>query len=229
MGRDRPTPSTRARHVLFDNGVAALVFGVVCLLLPFFLGGLPASRALGQALRIPAYVGLALGALLLGLHALARRNPRAIRREWSAAVFDDMGPRGFDAFCEQLFAQAGFATRAQPRVNDGALDIWLSSKHAQGPVAIVRCRHSATPVDVNAVRDFHAVMSAQGVKRGTYATSSTFREEAARFAKERGINPLGRDRLLRVIATRTPEQQQELLATACDENAATAPCIRTSP
>jgi restriction system protein len=229
MARDRPTTSTGARHVLFDNGVAALVFGVVCLLLPLFLGGSPASRALGQALRIPAYVGLALGPLLLGLHALARRNPRMIRREWSAAVFADIGPRGFDAFCEQLFAQAGFATRTQPRVDDDALDIWLSSKHAQGPVAIVRCRHCATPIDVNAVSEFHAVMTAQGLKRGTYATSSTFREEAARFAREHGINPLDRDRLLRVIATRTPQQQQDLLAAACDEQAATAPCIRTSP
>jgi restriction system protein len=229
MRADKSTTSARTRHVLFDNALAAIVFGVVCLLLPLFLGGSPASRAVGQALRIPACVGLALGALLLGLHALARRNPPANRREWSASVFDAIEPRGFDAFCERLFAQAGFEPRAQPPGNDGSVDFWLSSRHALGPVAIVRCRHSTAPIEVREVRDFQGVMASQGLKRGSYATTSTFGEHAAQFAKEHGINALDRRRLLAVIAKRTPQQQQELLAIAFEPTTATAPCTRTSP
>lgn len=139
------------------------------------------------------------------------------RREltWSQKVFDDIEWRRFEAVCEKLFGQAGFETRTQSHGADGGVDIWLHSKHAQGPAAVVQCKHwSGRQVGVKEVREFLGVMTAHGLKRGTYATTSTFTAEAAKFAKENGINALDGARLLALVGKRTPEQQLELLQIA---------------
>lgn len=139
------------------------------------------------------------------------------RRElaWSQKVFDDIEWRRFEAVCEKLFGQAGFETRTQSHGADGGVDIWLHSKHAQGPAAVVQCKHwSGRQVGVKEVREFLGVMTAHGLKRGTYATTSTFTSDAAKFARENGINALDGARLLALIGKRSPEQQLELLEVA---------------
>ena len=60
---------------------------------------------------------------------------------WSAAVFEAIEWRRFEAVCEGLFAQAGFQTRAQSHGADGGVDIWLYSQHAPWPVSVVQCKH----------------------------------------------------------------------------------------
>jgi hypothetical protein len=52
------------------------------------------------------------------------------------------------------------------------------------------------------------------LKRGTYATTSTYTPDAQQFAKDNGINALDGAGLLALIAKRMPNQQQELLAVA---------------
>jgi len=135
--------------------------------------------------------------------------------QWSAQVFEDIEWRRFEAVCERLFAQAGFETRAQSHGADGGVDIWLHSKNATGPAAIVQCKHwNGRQVGVKEMREFFGVMASHQLKRGTYATTSTFTADAARFARDNGINALDADRLLALIASRTPEQQLELLEIA---------------
>lgn len=139
------------------------------------------------------------------------------RREiaWGQKVFDDIEWRRFEAVCEKLFGQAGFETRTQSHGADGGVDIWLHSKHAQGPAAVVQCKHwSGRQVGVKEVREFLGVMTAHGLKRGTYATTSTFTADAAKFARENGINALDGARLLALVGKRSPEQQLELLQIA---------------
>lgn len=143
---------------------------------------------------------------------ISERTPRL---QWTGRVFDDIEWRRFEAVCEKLFGQAGFDTRSQSHGADGGVDIWLHSRHAAGPVAVVQCKHwSGKPVGVKEMREFFGVMASHKLKRGTYAATSTFTPDAAQFAKEHGINALDGDRLLALIATRTPEQQLDLLKTA---------------
>ena len=95
------------------------------------------------------------------------------------------------------------------------MDIWLHSRHSQGPAAVVQCKHwVGKQVGVKEMREFFGVMASHQLKRGTYATSSTFTDDALRFAKDNGISALDGAGLLALIAKRTPEQQQALLATA---------------
>lgn len=137
---------------------------------------------------------------------------------WSPEVFAAIEWRRFEAVVEQLFAQAGFETRAQSHGADGGVDVWLHSRHAGGaPVGVVQCKHwQDKAVPVSAMREFFGVMASHGLKRGTYATTSRFTADALTFARANGINAQDGDGLLALIAARTPEQQAALLATAFD-------------
>lgn len=134
---------------------------------------------------------------------------------WSPAVFAAIEWRRFEAVCEALFAQAGFQTRSQSHGADGGVDIWLHSANAPGPVSVVQCKHwQGKPVGVKEMREFFGVMSSHQLKRGTYATTSTYTADAQQFAKTNAIHTLDGPALLALIAKRTPEQQRALLAVA---------------
>jgi restriction system protein len=145
--------------------------------------------------------------------------------EWSPAVFKAIEWRRFEAVCEVLFSQAGFEARTQSHGPDGGVDVWLHSKHAQGPALVVQCKHwRSKPVGVKEVREFFGVMASHQLKRGTYATTSTFTSDAVDFAKRNGIHLLDGKGLLKLIAQRTPEQQQVLLAVAFEGDYARPTC-----
>ncbi len=138
--------------------------------------------------------------------------------EWAPEVFDAIEWRRFEAVCERLFSQAGFETKAQSHGADGGIDIWLHSKnHPEGPVSVVQCkRWSSKPVKVAEVRALLGSMTDKKVKRGIFATTSTFTLDAAEFAKANGIQLLDRAGLLALISRRSPEQQRDLLAVATE-------------
>ncbi|MDO4725487.1 MAG: restriction endonuclease [Comamonadaceae bacterium] len=135
---------------------------------------------------------------------------------WSPEVFAAIEWRRFEAVVQALFAQAGFEARSQSHGADGGVDIWLHSRHAGGAlVSVVQCKHwQGRPVPVSAMREFFGVMASHGLKRGTYATSSRFTADALAFARAHGINAQDGAGLLKLIASRTPEQQTALLAVA---------------
>ncbi len=142
-------------------------------------------------------------------------DTREPARSWSPAVFTAIEWRRFEAVCETLFAQAGFETKSQSHGADGGVDIWLHSRNAMGPVAVVQCKHwLGKAVGVKELREFFGVMTSNKLKRGTYATTSTYTADATQFAKDNGINALDGKALLGLIANRTPEQQQALLDVA---------------
>ena len=145
--------------------------------------------------------------------------------DWSPAVFKAIEWRRFEAVCEALFAQAGFEARTQSHGPDGGVDVWLYSKHAEGPALVVQCKHwSSRPVGVKEMREFFGVMASNQLKRGTYATTSTFTPDAADFARQNGIHLLDGKGLLALIEKRTPEQQQALLAVAFEGDYARPTC-----
>lgn len=149
------------------------------------------------------------------------RSPSSSRvtpTSWSPAVFDVIEWRRFEALVEALFAQAGFETKSQSHGADEGIDIWLYSRNNPGaPVSVVQCKHwQGKRVGVDKVRELRGVMAAKNVTRGQFATTSTFTDDAVAFAKANGINLLDVQGLLGLIAKRTEEQQQALLAVALE-------------
>ncbi|MDL5032541.1 restriction endonuclease [Pelomonas sp. APW6] len=148
----------------------------------------------------------------------AAAEPEGRPDRWSPAVFDMIEWRRFEAVVEALFKQAGFETKSQSHGADGGVDIWLYSRNQPGaPVSLVQCKHwQGKKVGVDKIRELRGVMAAQNVKRGQFATTSTFTADAMAFASENGVNLLSVDKLLQLIASRTPEQQAELLTVALE-------------
>ena len=152
----------------------------------------------------------------IGLLAATPEQTSTISTErsvsWNKQVFEDIEWRRFEAVCERLFAQNGFKTKSQSHGADGGVDVWMYSAHAEGPVSIAQCKHfRSKEVDVKLIREFFGIMSSHKLQRGTFVTTSTFTADAQKFANENGINALDGDKLLKLIASRTAEQQKELL------------------
>jgi restriction system protein len=146
---------------------------------------------------------------------IQHRGQRPPATQWSARVFDDIEWRRFEELCASLFAQAGFEARSQSHGADGGVDIWLHSKHSEGPAAVVQCKHwLGKSVGVKELREFYGVMASHKLQRGTFATTSTYTPDARQFAKDNGINALDGQGLLALISTRTKQQQDALLKIA---------------
>lgn len=137
---------------------------------------------------------------------------------WSQAVFDVIEWRRFEAVVEKLFQQAGFETRSQSHGADEGVDVWLYSRNQPGePVSLVQCKHwHGKRVGVDKIRELRGVMAARNVKRGQFATTSTFTSDASAFARENDVNLLDVEKLLTLIAKRTTDQQSALLAVALE-------------
>jgi len=135
---------------------------------------------------------------------------------WSREVFRIIEWRRFEAVVEALFQQAGFETKAQAHGADQGVDVWLYSKHQPGtPVSIVQCKHwQGKQVGVDKIRELRGVMAAHNVRRGQFATTSTFSAAAVEFAARNSINLLDVSGLLALIGKRTLDEQAHLLAVA---------------
>ncbi|MDR6539470.1 restriction system protein [Variovorax soli] len=159
---------------------------------------------------------------------IAKRSPEGVRiaedvgpqrpTSWSAAVFDAIEWRRFEALVETLFQQVGFHTRSQTHGADGGVDIWLSSPaQPEVPLSLIQCKHwYGKKVGVDKIREFRGAMASFKVPRGQYATTSTFTPDAVSFARENGIHLLDGEQLLALIDKRLPDQQQALLEVALE-------------
>ncbi len=146
---------------------------------------------------------------------------------WSAAVFDVIEWRRFEAVVEALFRQAGFETRSQSHGADQGVDVWLYS-NARPDVAIglIQCKHwLGKRVGVDKIRELRGVMAAMKVERGLFATTSTFTDDAVAFAKDNDIDLLDVNRLIAMIARRPPEDQQKLLDVALEGDYGRPTCV----
>lgn len=161
----------------------------------------------------------------------ARPSPAMHERQapqaWSSAVFDVIEWRRFEAFVEALFEQAGFETKSQSHGADEGVDIWLYSRNQPGePVSLVQCKHwTGRRVGVDKIRELRGVMAARNVRRGQFATTSTFTLDAIAFARDNGINLLDARGLLALVEKRTPEQQRALLEVALEGDYARPTCV----
>jgi restriction system protein len=188
-------PAVGADRERLPRAIAARLKSAGC------IAELPASTAVTAAANQP--------------HVVARQSPPDC---WSREVFELIEWRRFEAVVEALFAQAGFETRSQAHGADGGVDIWLYSvHHADGdaPVSVVQCKQwMRHKVGVKEVRELRGVMAQHGIARGQFVTTSDFTADAREFAEGNGIGLHDVDGLLRLIATRDPTQQEELLRVA---------------
>jgi hypothetical protein len=144
----------------------------------------------------------------IGREEKRQRQPSAA---WNHRVLEEIGASRFQAMCEQLFAQGGFQSRAEPLGGEAGVVLSLQSRNSPVLAGLVQCRHARKAVGIHDLNEFFGLMAERKQKRGVFVTNATFTPEAQKFAREHGINAMDRDRLLELIAKRTPSQQQQLL------------------
>jgi restriction system protein len=223
----RASPLGKAAPAILPFGLIVLVVGAFLL----FMG--PQRRAgRARALAHPEYVPTLLTRLdvpeedvVAAQFERASEEAKATWRRrpsrpssWGPGVFRVIEWRRFEAIVELLFQQAGMETRSQSHGADGGVDIWLYSRQQPAiAVGLVHCKHWVSKsVGVEKIRELRGVMAARRVGRGIFATTSTFTADAAQFGRDNRIDLLDVDRLLSLIARRTPEQQRELLDVALE-------------
>jgi len=223
------SPVSQALASLRPIGLLMVVAGVALLLLGKKLGqpAAPAEMAPNKKPATPAARSVAAPAAQVPQPVAPADAPTAPQLtnsgtaperplQWGKGVFDVIEWRRFEAVVERLFQQAGFETKSQSHGADEGVDVWLYSRSQPGePVSLVQCKHwQGKRVGVDKIRELRGVMAARNVKRGQFATTSTFTPDAITFARENGVNLLDVDGLLGLIGKRTPEEQAELLNVA---------------
>jgi restriction system protein len=234
-----------------NAGITAFVLGLLFLIAPIFAKNSKVLKPLADNLASSlSWVFILLGIGLIGVYTLLKPKDKSekdnsatpntkpsfltslteklnikLERQWSKQVFADIEWRRFEAVCEGFFTQSGLKTKSQSHGADGGVDIWMYSAHAEGPVSIAQCKHWRNEVvTVKEIREFYGVMSSHKLQRGTFVTTSTYTADAQKFANENGINALDGDKLLKLIASRTAEQQKELLDIAYEGEYAVPTC-----
>jgi len=205
-----------------------LAIGALLALVPHLLS----DTAAGRALQLLAPLGwglVVISVCLLWWQRLAAKAaakasappspvPAKTHDRWTRDLFAQIEWRRFEAVIETLFSQAGFETRSQSHGADGGVDIWLHPRSSPAtPVSIVQCKHWAGKrVGVDKVRELKGVMAAHAIRRGQFATTSSFTPDAAEFARDNGIHLLDIDAILQLIEKRSEPEQQALLAVATE-------------
>jgi restriction system protein len=177
----------------------------------------------------PTQKGIAPGADLYelwkapALGAGAAVAPRPDR--WSLDLLRAIDWKRFEEVCAEYFRLCGFHATTQSSGTDGGIDVKLYAPNDQSKIVnIVQCKQWSKPVGPKALREFLGVLTAGKLPRGVFVTSSTFNDEATRFAAENQIHLLDGRRFLNKIMERPPADQTRLLTVATEGDYLTPSC-----
>lgn len=135
--------------------------------------------------------------LLVGSAALTSiRGRNLVAEARSVEDLHAISWREFEELVAHHFRDLGWTAAQTQREADGGADIILTRK---GERALVQCKRWRLDVDVDQVRAFYGVMTAEKIHKGYFVTTSDFTDEAERFAKSVGIETVRGTRLLRSL------------------------------
>jgi restriction system protein len=149
--------------------------------------------------------------------------PRA--DQWSPELLRMIDWKRFEEVCAEYFRLCGFHATTQSSGPDGGIDVRLYAPNEHSKIVnIVQCKQWRKPVGPKAMREFLGVMTANKLSRGLFVASSTFNEEATRFAAENRIDLIDGRRFLEKILERPPAEQAQLLKVATEGDYLTPSC-----
>lgn len=142
---------------------------------------------------------------------LSSRIPADLDRSGNVGVLlDNIEWRRFEALVERLFQLNGFTTTSQSHGSDGGVDIKLYlDTHYNDLVGVVQCKHwGRRVVGVELLRALRGSMAAFAASKGYFVSSSTFSDDALKFAACNGITVVDRSRLIaRIIALPSADRE----------------------
>lgn len=147
--------------------------------------------------------------------------------EWSLKLIRDIEWKCFEDICLACFQEIGMRAHATGLGADGGVDIMLYNEHDPNKiVSVVQCKAwSHKPVSVHKIRELLGVMTDVGCSEGVFITTSSYTNNAKKFAERNNIDLLAPSRLLKLIQSLPNEKQAMLLekATAGDYKTPSCP------
>jgi restriction system protein len=144
---------------------------------------------------------------------------------WTVEALRELEWKRFELVCARYYELAGFRTRTLRCGPDGGIDIRLFRADPAQPLAIVQCKAwNSGRVGVAPVRELLGVMASEKIGRGIFATTSTFTEDARRFADANPIQLLDGPGLIDRIGGLPDAARLSLLRFAFDGDYATPTC-----
>jgi len=144
---------------------------------------------------------------------------------WSIEPLRMIDWKRFEEVCAEYFRLCGFHATTQSHGPDGGVDIKLYALiDTTRIVSIVQCKRWNKMIGPKHLRELLGVMTATKVTRGVFVTSSTFNDEATRFASENRIHLLDGREFLKGILGRSVADQNRLLEVATEGDYLTPSC-----
>lgn len=144
---------------------------------------------------------------------------------WTVGALRELEWKRFELVCARYYELAGFRTQVLRCGPDGGIDIRLFRADQAKPLAIVQCKAwNSGRVGVAPVRELLGVMTSEKIGRGIFATTSTFTEDARRFADANPIQLLDGPGLIDRIGGLPDAARHSLLCFAFEGDYATPTC-----
>ena len=158
----------------------------------------------------------------------ARAEPTTVSGKptaWSLDLLQSLDWKRFEEVVAAYFRESNFRCETISHGPDGGVDARLYFGDQTSPVGVVQCKAwGSRQVGVAPVRELLGVMAHENVKRGYFAATGVFSDEAIRFAAANPIRLIsGRD-FLAAVAKMDADRSAKLLALSTEGDYTTPTC-----
>ncbi len=144
---------------------------------------------------------------------------------WSTEVLRRMEWKRFEIVAAAYYRALGFRPETIRCGADGGIDIKLFRGDLPEAVSLVQCKAwTSRPVGVKPVRELLGVMTNEKVKTGVFLTTSTYTQEAVRFAEGNKLALINGEQFLGKLKALPDTTSAELLRIATEGDWTTPSC-----
>jgi restriction system protein len=134
----------------------------------------------------------------------------------------------FEDLCAGYFEAKGHKVTMTGVGGDGGVDFYLHGEaDPSKPLAVAQCKAwNKIPVGVKPIRELLGVMTDAGAPLGIFLTTTSYTDEARRFAEGKHIKLLDAHRLLELVKSLPEDAQADLLDRVTEGDYTTPSCPR---
>ncbi|OIR08829.1 Mrr restriction system protein [mine drainage metagenome] len=150
----------------------------------------------------------------------------ALPTAWSIELLRKLEWHRFETLCAEYFRTLGKRVETVTHGADGGIDARIYAHDSQILEYAVQCKAWNNPVGVKPVRELFGVMAHESAGKGIFMTTSTFTDDAMKFASEHSDKVFLVDgpRFIKMIELLPAEKKAKLLTFATEGDYTTPTC-----
>ncbi len=146
--------------------------------------------------------------------------------EWSIELLRKLEWHRFETLCAEYFRQLGKRVETITHGADGGIDARIYAQDSKILEYAVQCKAWSSQVGIKPVRELFGVMVHESAGKGIFMTTSTFTDDATKFAAEHNdkLFLVDGQRFIKMIGMLPEEKRAQLLAFATEGDYTTPTC-----